>query len=81
MATARKTSRKPKAKSPAQRMAAYRARMRAQGLKPVVLWLPDRNDPKFIAACRRQVAALAKSDPAGDEALAFIEATYEWPAD
>ena len=79
MPTPRKTSRS-KAKSPAVRMAAYRARMRARGLKPVVMWLPDVNDPKFIAQCRREAAALAKSDPAGDEVMDYIEKMYEWPA-
>lgn len=78
MSTARKKS---KPKSPAVRMAAYRARMRARGLKPVVMWLPDVNDPKFIAQCRREAAALAKSDPAGDEVQDFIDTIADWPED
>ncbi len=60
-------------------MAEYRARLRAAGLKPVQLWLPDTKDPKFLAACREQSRRLAANDPAGDELMAFIEASEEWP--
>jgi Protein of unknown function (DUF3018) len=67
-------------KSPsAQRMTEYRMRLRAQGLRPVQFWLPDTRSPKFIAACREQSLALARSDPAGDELQVFIDQTYEWP--
>ena len=61
------------------RMAEYRARSRAAGLKPVQLWLPDTKDRKFLAACRNQSRHLAASDPAGDELMAFIEAIGNWP--
>lgn len=60
-------------------MAEYRARLRAAGLKPVQLWLPDTKDPKFLAACRNQSRRLAASDPAGDELMGFIEAAEDWP--
>jgi len=39
------------------RIARHRAAQRAQGLRPVVLWLPDVNDPAYrdrlAAECRR----------------------------
>jgi hypothetical protein len=60
-------------------MAEYRARLRAAGLKPVQIWLPDTKDPKFLAACREQSRRLAAHDPAGDELMGFIEASEDWP--
>jgi hypothetical protein len=68
-----------KAASPNRRMADYRARMRARGLRPVQIWAPDTRDPAFIARIRREVKALAAHDPAGDEVMREIEAGYEWP--
>jgi hypothetical protein len=65
--------------SPANRMARYRERMRAAGLKPAQIWVPDPRAPGFAETCRRQALAIAKHDPAGVEAMQFIEATYEWP--
>ena len=63
----------------ARRMSDYRARMRASGLRQVQLWLPDTKSPAFIKAAQQQSLAIAKHDPAGDEMLRWIEATYEWP--
>ena len=60
-------------------MIAYRRRMRAAGLRPVQIWLPDTHAPGFAAKCRAQAEAIARGDPAGAEALDFISATYEWP--
>ena len=64
---------------PVQRMTSYRQRMRAAGLRPVQIWVPDSRAPDFAEKCRRQALAVAAGDPAGDAALAFIEASYEWP--
>ena len=64
---------------PTERMAAYRARMRAAGMRPVQIWVPDTGAPDFAEKCHRQALAIAASDPAGDDALRFIEETYEWP--
>lgn len=63
---------------PAKRMANYRQRMRAQGLRPVQIWMPDTKDPAFIAECRRQAAALAAYDPAGEELMDFVEKVMDW---
>jgi Protein of unknown function (DUF3018) len=63
----------------AKRMSQYRARLRAAGLKPVTLWLPDTKSPAFIAEMRRQSLAIAAHDPGGDEILKWIEDVYEWP--
>ncbi len=82
MATARKTPKKSKAKTPATRMASYRARMKARGLKPVVLWLPDSKSPERRAEIERQCRELAEHyRMTGDPDQAFIDAVFEWPDD
>ena len=70
---------RPQAKSPARRMQSYRSRLRAAGLRPVQVWLPDTRAPNFIRKCRAQAKAIAANDPAGEEMQSFIEAVYEWP--
>jgi hypothetical protein len=60
-------------------MADYRARMRAAGLRPVQIWVPDSRSPGFAGKCRRQARAVAASDPAGDEIMRFVASVYEWP--
>lgn len=64
---------------PPKRMAGYRQRMRAAGLRPVQIWVPDTRLPDFVETCRRQARAIAASDPAGDEIMRFVAAVYEWP--
>lgn len=60
------------------KMQAYRARLRAQGLRPVQIWVPDVKAPAFRAQVRRQIRRL---DPAHEaEALDFIAAVAEGPA-
>ncbi len=66
---------------PPQRMASYRQRMRAAGLRPVQIWVPDTRSPDFVEACRRQALAVAAHDPGGDEVMRWIEEVYEWPKD
>ena len=49
-----------------------RDRMRAAGLRPIQIWVPDVRSKSFKAKLRRQVAAL---DPSLEsEAMDFIEA-------
>lgn len=61
------------------RMASYRDRMRAAGLRPVQIWVPDTRSPGFAAKCRRQAKAVAAGDPAGDELMRFVEGARDWP--
>ncbi len=68
-----------KAQTPAQRMAAYRQRMRAQGLRPKQIWMPDTKSPEFIAECRRQSLALAAIEKEDDELMSFLEKIQDWP--
>lgn len=65
------------AANPAPRMKQYRDRLRAAGLRPIQLWVPDTRAPGFSAECRRQSAALMH-DRAEADAAAFIEAAGAW---
>ena len=55
---------------------AYRERMRAKGLRPVQLWLPETRTPEFGAEARRQSLAVANSPTEADD-QAFIDAISE----
>ena len=64
-----------------QRMASYRQRMRAAGLRAVQIWAPDTKSPEFIEECRRQSLAVAASDPAGDEVMEWLDQVRDWPVE
>jgi len=58
----------------AERVRAYRERLRAQGLRPVQIWVPDVRSPQFVEQAHLQSAAVAASthetdDHAGIDAL------------
>jgi hypothetical protein len=73
-----KNSRKAvRPKTAQERMSARRARLRAQGLRPVQHWVPDLRDIKVLADLRRQGRLLAQH-PENDEIDAFIDAAYDW---
>ena len=58
----------------------HRERLRAQGLRPVQIWVPDVRARSFAAAARQQSKAVAASDLAkADEQ--FIDAVSEHPAE
>ncbi len=52
---------------------AHRARLRAQGLRPVQIWVPDVRVPSFIAAARKQAKAVAASRHANTDQR-FVDA-------
>ena len=56
-----------------ERVRAHRARLRAQGMRPVQVWVPDVRSPQFVAEAHRQSAAVASS-PHAEEDQAFIDA-------
>ncbi len=47
--------------------------MRAQGLRPVQIWVPDVRAPEFVAEAHRQSAAIAASEYESDD-QAFVDA-------
>jgi hypothetical protein len=57
----------------ADRVKEHRARLRAQGLRPVQIWVPDVRSVEFAAEAHRQSAAVAASDHSRDD-QAFIDA-------
>jgi Protein of unknown function (DUF3018) len=71
------TPKKSKPRTPQQRMASRRERLRAQGLRPVQHWVPDLRNPKVLAEIRREAAAMARH-PENDAIDAWNEAAYDW---
>ena len=50
--------------SRAERVARRRAKLRAAGLRPVQLWLPDTRAAEFAVECRRQSRLICDSETA-----------------
>jgi hypothetical protein len=61
-----------------EKVRAYRDRLRAQGLRPVQVWVPDTRSPAFAAEARRQSLAVASSPHAAED-QAFVDAISEFP--
>jgi hypothetical protein len=61
-----------------ERVNAHRARMRAQGLRPVQIWVPDVRSPEFATEAHRQSALVAAAD-GNSEDMDFVEAvSVDW---
>lgn len=59
------------------RVRAHRERLRAQGLRPLQIWVPDVSAPAFVAEAHRQSRAVATGRFAtGDQD--FIDAISDW---
>ncbi len=65
-----------------ERVQKRRDAMRAAGLRPVQIWVPDTRRPGFAAECRRQSALVAKADQLDTELSDFMDAALadldEW---
>jgi hypothetical protein len=48
--------------SGAERVRKHREKMKAAGLKPVTIWVPDVNTPEFKAQIAREIAAINASE-------------------
>jgi DNA-binding LacI/PurR family transcriptional regulator len=59
--------------SVSNRVRNYRKRMRAQGMRPIQIWVADVRSPDFAAEAHRQAAAVAAGAHAADD-QAFIDA-------
>lgn len=55
----------------------HRDRLRAQGLRPIQIWVPDVQAPSFRAEAHRQSLAVAASAQAAED-QAFIDAASDW---
>lgn len=59
-------------------MSEHRRRLRARGLRPVQIWVPDVRGPEFAAEAHRQSAAVAESEREADD-QAFVDAiSTDW---
>lgn len=71
-------SRRPS--SSRDKVQAHRERLRAQGLRPIQIWVPDVRSPDFVAEAHRQSLAVAQSARAAEDE-AFIEAISDIDAE
>jgi hypothetical protein len=56
-----------------ERVERRRDALRAQGLRPVQIWLPDVRKPGFDDECRRQARIVAASDRGDDDLMQFLD--------
>ena len=63
--------------SAARRVQKHRQSLRAAGLRPIQIWVPDVRSKSFAVQARRQSLAIAKSAQERDD-LAFIESLADW---
>jgi hypothetical protein len=70
---------KKRGASSRQKKAAEHRQLRAQGLRPIQLWVPDVNAPGFAEEARRQCLAVARS-PHAKEDQDFIDAASDLDA-
>ncbi|MGH9106646.1 MAG: antitoxin MazE family protein [Acidimicrobiales bacterium] len=61
-----------------RRVSEHRARLRAQGLRPVQIWVPDVRAPGFAEEAHRQSRAVVASHHADDD-QAFVDSVSIWP--
>ena len=57
----------------AMRVQKRRDALRAAGLRPVQIWVPDTRRPDFAAECSRQAHLAAQADRADPELLQFLD--------
>jgi hypothetical protein len=77
----RKTrARKAKPLTSREKVSAHRVRLRAQGMRPVTMWVPDMRSPKFAAEARRQ-CALANNSRYAAQDQAWVDSMSDWKTD
>lgn len=57
-----------------QRVRKRRDALRAAGLRPVQIWVPDTRSPDFADECRRQARLVAAADAADSHLHTFLDA-------
>lgn len=57
-----------------QRVQKRRDALRAAGLRPVQIWVPDTRRPGFVEECRRQSLVVAAADATDDDLTTFLDA-------
>jgi hypothetical protein len=67
-----------KSQSSRDKVRLHRERLRAQGLRPVQIWVPDVRARSFVTAARKQSKVVAASEHAKTDQQ-FIDAVSEQP--
>ena len=62
-------------RSSRDKVRAHRERLRAQGLRPIQIWVPDVESPVFAAEARRQSRVARSAQEARDQA--FMDAVSD----
>jgi hypothetical protein len=60
----------------AQKMRQYRNRMKAAGLRPIQLWVPDVRSRKIVEEVRKQSIRVS-SDPREGTVMDFVESVMD----
>lgn len=63
-----------------EKVRSHRVRLRAQGLRPVQMWVPDVRSKAVARAAHRQSLAVGNSPHARDD-QAFVDAISAWNAE
>jgi hypothetical protein len=66
--------------SSAERVERRRAKLRAAGLRPVQIWVPDTRVPGFAEECRRQSRLVRDSETDASRAKEEAWAVASWEA-
>ena len=61
----------------AQRVEKRRAALRAQGLRPIQIWVPDTRAPGFAEECARQAAIVDAANREDAELMDFADAALD----
>lgn len=64
------------AKALNERVQQRRDAMRAAGLRPLQIWVPDSRKAGFSAECRRQSLIIAQAETADDDLAGFMDAAF-----
>ena len=65
----------------AQRVAKRRAALRAQGLRPIQIWVPDTRAPGFAEECARQATIVDAANREDAEHMDFADAALDEAAE
>lgn len=60
-----------------ERVEKRRAALRAAGLRPVQIWVPDTRRAGFVEECRRQARLVAAADTGDRELGAFLDVALD----
>lgn len=64
-------------KTTREKVKAHRERLRAQGLRPIQIWVPDVKAPGFAEEARRQSRRIAESEYEAED-QAFVDAISDF---